>query len=120
MANHDRRNDLHNPVFRFEAGTLTMAAGGTVQVYTSELAVSGIIDTIILVLPNGTNNINTVVTIVDEDNYILYTSDALADNQTHVLTGLAVLCTPNIRIGLKASGDPGSGGLTGTMTLYGV
>ncbi len=120
MANVDRRYGSSDkfPVWRREIGTLTMANGGAVEVTLVE-GINGIIGTLIIVLPDSTNGVTMTISIDDDAGYELYSSAGLADNQTHVKTGIDVLAAGNLTFGAKASGDPGAD-WTATLVAYGV
>jgi FlaG/FlaF family flagellin (archaellin) len=119
-GNVDRRRGDGDkwPIWRREIGTVTMANGGVAQGTTSD-SFNGIIGTIIVVLPDSTNGVTTTLSITDEDSYELYSRAALADNQTHVLTGVDILAAGNLTFGMTASGDPGADWVA-TLAAYGV
>ena len=112
-------DNASSPVWRKAVGTITMLAAGTVEV-TTTLPLNGIIGTLVLDLPDSTNGVTCTVEVRDEDDYILYSAAALADDTTHVKTGVDILVAGAVTIGLTASGAPGGTSWIGTVALYGV
>lgn len=111
-------DNVRRPVWRKECDTITMLNGGTTEA-TDIQALNGIIGTIVLVLPDSTNNVTCTIAVKDEDDYTLYSASGKADNTTHVLTGVDILVVGKVTIGLTASGDPGAD-WAATVVLYGV
>lgn len=88
--------------------TCTFAATGTT--FTWKLQENGVIDMAIIVTPNFTNAVTTVVTITDTDGYTIWTSDAFPENSTSVRPGINIPSDYNYTVTVTLSGVAGVGG----------
>lgn len=112
------RDNVSSPVWYKGCDTITMLDGGTTEA-TDIQVLNGIIGTIVLVLPDSTNGVTCTLAVKDENGRTLYSAAGLADNTTHVKTGVDILVAGATTISLTASADPGSD-WAGTVELYGV
>lgn len=92
------------------------AATGTEK--TALVNEAGLINSIILVVPNFTNVITATLTIHDEDGNELYNSTAKAKNATYVITGLAVPVHYGFSSKVTLSGNAGGSGGTVSVALF--
>jgi hypothetical protein len=119
MANTDRRGDtlrLH-PVFRKELDQIVVLAAGTTEV-TTDISISGIIGTAVVILNDTTNTVTATLEIRDEDDAILFSNAGTVDNFITVLSNIDVLVDGTVTIGITPSGAPGASTLTADIKLY--
>lgn len=96
----------------------TLAFDDTTTQLAKILSSSGIINTLVLVLPNFTNVVTGTISILDDDSYVLYTSAAKNRNTTSVLTGLAIPCDRNFKVRVDLDGAAGGTGGNVVTKIY--
>ncbi len=131
-ATQDRRTlepDNH-PVFRIELSQLTRDDGDANDVNTT-VNLNGTIRQITVGVNDNTGNKTVTIDIIDDNGSVLFTTETIAENTTsapvvqHFMTEsgtdlpLAILVTGTVTINANLSGDPGSGGMTIDVVIYG-
>jgi hypothetical protein len=132
-ASFDQRsldNNQGTPVFRIEVPQLTVASGASAAV-TDTINMNGTVRQITVGVSNNTGNRTAIVSLVSDEGSVLFTTEAIAENTTAAPVAqafftasatdlpLAVLATGTVTIKATPSGDPGSGGMTIDVTLFG-
>ena len=131
-ATVDRRNLEPNikKVFRFEATQLSRDSGDANDVSTTA-TLNGIIRQITVGVNDNTGNKTVTVDIIDDNGSVLFTTETIAEGTTSAPVvqqfftasstdmPLAIPVTGTITLNVNLSGDPGSGGMTIDIVLYG-
>lgn len=105
---------ITHKISRVDSQVLTIPSGGTT--ISSSFRKSGILKGISYSLNNNTNNVTTVISIVDDQGVTLYSSAALNENTSGYLT--PDICLYDATHTLKiTSADPGVSGNIATITL---
>lgn len=97
---------------RIKSGDMAFGAAETEK--TFRITENGHMTDFAFVIPNFTNVVTGVFTVLDEDSVVLYTSAAMNKNATTVVNSLAVPTDRNYTGKLTLSGAPGGTG--GTVT----
>ena len=100
------------------AGTLSFGASDTTK--TSDVTGTvggGLVHTLVVVLPDWTNAVTATVTIVNQYSESLYSSSALAENDTYVLK-LDCPISDAMDWKVTLSGAPGGSGGNVTLRPY--
>ena len=101
---------------RVPATTITIASGNTTGNFTFQA--EGFLRGIAYTLNNNTNNVTSVITIVDDQNVTIYTSAALNENTSGYLTPSTTVCLYNAEhTCVVTSADPGASGNIAKITL---
>ena len=101
---------------RVPATTITIASGGTTGNF--KFQAEGFLRGIAYSLNNNTNNVTSVITIVDDQGVTIYTSAALNDNTSSYLTPSTTVCLYNAEHScVVTSADPGASGNIASITL---
>lgn len=101
---------------RNPATTITIASGATSGHF--HFQAEGFLRGIAYSLNNNTNNVTSVITIVDAQDVTIYTSAALNDNSSGYLTPSTTVCLFNEEHScVVTSSDPGESGNIATITL---
>lgn len=86
----------------------TFSIGATDLSKTQKLCESGFIGFIVVTVPNYTNPVTTTLQITDVDGYVLWTSEAFAENATYSIPELSIPIDYNYNIVATVSGVTGS------------
>ena len=124
MAERIERADgkSKRPVARIKLAQFAWASGATAAV-TKELPFNGVVKAHVAVITDNTGNRTATIAVVDGDSYSLYSVAAIPENATTttVLTRDTEIYVPSgCSVSVTPSGDPGAGGMTVDVTLYGV
>ena len=132
-ASFDRRGFNQNqgePVFRAELPQMTRDSGDANDV-SEDIILNGIIRQITVGVNDNTGNKTVTIDIIDDNGSVLFTTATIAENTASAPTmqnymtiadvnsPLTILVTGTITINANLSGDPGSGGMTIDVVLYG-
>jgi hypothetical protein len=108
------RFGMTHVIDRVAAQTLTIASGATSTHF--HFQVEGILKGIRYSLNNNTNNVTTVITVLDDEGSTLYTSAALNENSTGYLAPDICLYDASHSL-VITSADPGVSGNIASITL---
>ena len=87
------------------------------------IPINGIMYAFTTAVSDNTGNKTVTVAVVDEDSYTLYSLAAIDENDTTVTrltAGTEVYIPDGCSVVVTPSGDPGEGGMTVDVTLYGI
>jgi hypothetical protein len=98
-------------------------SGGESDAISVALPVSGVIYAHATAVSDNTGNRTMTVAITDEDSISLYSLAAIPENATTVTrltAGTEIYVPAGCNVTLTPSDDPGEGGMTCTVTFYGI
>ena len=96
--------------------SLVFAAADTVK--SGKICENGLINSIVLVLPDFATAATAVLTVKDSDGYTIYTSSGQTVDDTKLLNELAIPCEMNSSYDLTLNAGAGVGGGTATVIIY--
>ncbi len=122
--------DRVRTVFKLDVPQMTVANGGAVAV-SEDVQINGCVKQITVGIGDNTNDSTAVITLVDADGSVLFTSEAMAEDtvaapsvqqfMTLSLTNLLleIYCSGTITVIATPSGDPGDTAMTIDISIYG-
>ena len=90
----------------------TLAFGDTDTTKNFTISGNGKVHTLIVELPNFTNDVTATVTVTDQNSYDIYAKASLAKNDKHVITGASgyIYLDGVSTVTITLSGQPGGTG----------
>lgn len=78
----------------------------------------GVVDSIILVCPNYTNNVTTHVSLVDDEGNVYYTSAEKNRNATYLISSVLAPIDRSYKVRIVLSGVAGGSGGSSVVKLF--